>query len=258
MGRPAGNTPEDGGDAVDYLQSVQELLAQVAREEREHIEQAAQLVSQAVQGGRTIYGFGASHSSLVVEDAYYRAGGLVLFHVLFAPGMVLTERPPTRTSRMEQLSGVARIVLDESPVQPGDVLFVVSTSGRNAVPVEMALEAKERGLTVIALTSRAYSGQVRSRHPSGRKVMDVADVVIDTHVPFGDALVTLEGLEHRVGPASTVVGAAVLHAVLVRAMEHLVAAGWSPPVFVSGNRDGGGEENRRTLQRHRDRIFYYP
>jgi uncharacterized phosphosugar-binding protein len=243
--------------AMDYLEAVSGLLERIRDEEQESIEQAAELLADAVVEGRRIFAFGCTHSALPVQDVVYRAGGLMLINPILGPGITsLDTRPTTLTSAMEKLEGYADALLDATPIVPGDVLIVVSVSGRNAVPIEMAESAKRRGLHVIALTSMAYSSAVSSRHASGKKVYDFADVVLDNKVDVGDAVLEHEGVPQRFTPASGVTSTALLHAVVSAAIERVVAVGEEPPVFLAANVDGGAEYNARLTAQHRDRIFF--
>jgi uncharacterized phosphosugar-binding protein len=160
------------------------------------------------------------------------------------------------TSQMERLSGYAQVLAGAQPMKPGDVIIVISTSGRNAVPIEMAMAARDRGLKVIALASLAYSRSQPSRHPSGKRLADVADLILDNGSPPGDALLELPGLPEKIGPSSGAVGAAILHAVIVQAVANLLERGIEPPVFLSGNLPDGDEHNQRLMRQYADRIHY--
>jgi uncharacterized phosphosugar-binding protein len=142
------------------------------------------------------------------------------------------------------------------PAKAGDVLILLSTSGRNAVPVDIALEAKRRGMTLIVITSLAYSEGVRSRHSSGKKVYELADIVLDNYSPKGDAVLSVEGLPQKTGSTSGVVGTVLMHAIVSQVVQNLVDAGITPPIYLSGNLDEGAEHNERMLETYRDRIFY--
>lgn len=242
--------------AVRYLNAVVALLERVRDEETPRIGEAAEAVAAALADGRRLFAFGCSHSSLVVQDIVYRAGGLMLVNPLYGPGVAAVDtRPATLGTALERLPGYATALLDNAPVRSGDVLIVVSVSGRNAVPVEMAAVARERGLTVVGVTSRAYDG-LPSRHPSGRKLADLAHFVLDTKVDEGDAVLAADGVPQRICAASGVTGAALLHALVAAVVERLLARGLTPPVFRSANVDGGMEWNARLLAENADRIFY--
>lgn len=240
-----------------YLDSAIELLRRLRDEETPKIEEAAEGIAAALAAGGRLFAFGCSHSSLPVQDIVYRAGGLMLVNPIYGPGIAaLDTRPATLGSDIEKLPGYADTLLDNAPVQAGDVLIVVSVSGRNAVPIEMAASARERGLTVIGVTSHAYSDGVTSRHASGSKMKDFAHVVLDNKVEKGDALLSAEGVPQRFAPASGVTSTALLHTLIAATIERLLARGVMPPVFLAANVDGGAEWNARLLEENRDRIFY--
>lgn len=246
-----------GNLATTYLNAVIELLERIRDEEQDSMDAAADIIVGALQEGHSIFAFGCSHSSLPVQDIVYRAGGLMLVNPIYAPGVeALTTRPTTLGSAMEQIPGYARALIENAPLQEGDVLIVVSVAGRNALPVEFAELARERGVKVIGLTSHAYTDAVESRVPSGKKLKDVCDVVLDNKVPKGDAVLAAEGVPQNFAPASGVTSIAVLHSLVATSIEKLLAAGYEPPVFLAANVDGGKEWNERLMAQNRDRIHY--
>ncbi len=239
-----------------YFSEVKKILSEVEETQVENIERAANLIAERVLKGNNIFIFGASHSAMMAEELVYRAGGFMLINPIFAPGLSLSERPVTKTSKLERLEGFAKIIIESSPIKEGDVLIIASVSGRNAVPIEMALEAKQKGISVIALTSLNYSKNVGSRHGSGKKVYEIADIVLDNCCPKGDAVLQIGDFPQKVAPASTIAGVYILNAMVARVVEILAERGLEPPVFMSGNLDGGDEYNNRKLQEYKDRIFY--
>lgn len=243
--------------ASQYFDEVIRLLERVRTEERDGIERAGALLADAAADGRKIFAFGCSHSSLPVQDIVYRAGGLMLVNPIYGPGIeALTTRPATLGSAMEKLSGFAQAILDSSPIEAGDVLIVVSVSGRNAVPIEMAQVAKDKGVTVIGVTSHEYTDSVESRHPSGRKMKDFCDLVLDNKAAKGDAVLQHPQVPQRFTPASGVTSTALLHAIVATAVGNLADRGVPPPVFLAANVDGGAEWNADLLAANADRIFY--
>jgi len=220
------------------------------------IEEAAEALTGAIVGGQAIFAFGASHSFMLAEEMVYRTGGLMLVNPIFPHGMNLSVRPTTLTSQLERVEGLGATLLRGNPVRAGDALIIASTSGRNAVAIDMALAAREIGVTVIAITALEYSRQVESRHSSGRKLYELSDIVIDNCSPLGDAAVQVEGFAQAVGPLSSVLGCAVVNAIAAQVVANLVARGVTPPVFVSANMPGGDEHNARLLAENRERIFY--
>ncbi|GAA2886663.1 SIS domain-containing protein [Streptomyces mexicanus] len=243
--------------AGQYLDAAIGLLQRVRDEEADAITAAGTLLADAVAAGLRLFAFGAGHSSLAAQDVVYRAGGLALMNLLAVPGAVGVDVvPATLGSALERVDGLAGAVLDSSPLRSGDVLVVVSLSGRNALPVEMALGARARGVKVIGVTSVAYAAETTSRHASGTFLKDHCDLVLDSKIAVGDAELTLDTVPAPFAPASTVVTAALLQAVLATAAGALADRGIEPPLLRSGNVDGGHEWNARVFDRYADRIFY--
>ena len=241
-----------------YLDEVIGLLEKIRDEEQPGIVEAAQLLADAVENGKRIFAFGCSHSSLPVQDLVYRAGGLMLINPIYGPGIAsLDTRPPTLGSDIEKLPGYAKLLLDNYPIEEGDVLIVVSVSGRNAVPIEMAQLAQERGIKVIGVTSKIYTNSVESRHETGKKMYQFADVVLDNKVEKGDAVLEDERVPQKFVPASGVTSTALLHALVAATIEEVLDRGITPPVYLAANVDGGFEYNQRLLAENKDRIFYY-
>ena len=239
-----------------YYTRVSEILAEVFDAERDNIEAAAKVLASANEEHRSIFGFGCNHAGLITLELFYRTGGMVTVNPIRAPGMMLEISPATMTSEMERMPDYGRIILDGEPVRAGDVLIIHSVSGRNAVTIDMAQAAREKGMTVIVVTNMNTATSVTSRHPSGKMLHDFADILIDNHGDRGDASVQLEGFAQKLASTSTVVGAAILNAVTARASELLWEKGIEPPVFMSGNIDGGDAYNKAVIAAHKDNIFY--
>ncbi len=241
---------------MKYFDEIISLLQEVAETQGDNIERAAEIVADAIEADHMIYVFGATHAGILAQELFYRAGGLVPINPVLPPGLVTDVRPMTLTSRLERLPGLAAEVLAELPIETGDVFIVHSVSGRNAAAVEMAQGAKERGVFVIALTSLTYSQSVEPRGDGMPRLFEVADLVLDNRAPVGDALITIPGLAQKVGPSSTVTGAALLNAMVVRVAELLQERTGDPPVFMSANLDGGDAYNQRWLKHYRGRLTY--
>lgn len=240
-----------------YFDAAITLLRRVRDEEAAGIRAAADAIADAIAADGRVFVFGAGHSSLPAQDVVYRAGGLALINLLAVPGTVGVDvMPATLGSALERVDGLASAVLDTSPVRRGDVLIVISLSGRNALPVEMAQNARALGLTVIGVTSVAYAKETRSRHVSGTFLKDHCDVVLDSKISVGDAELTDESIPAPFAPASTVVISALMQAVVATAATGLAARGVTPPMLRSGNVDGGHDWNGRIFEEYRDRIFF--
>jgi uncharacterized phosphosugar-binding protein len=242
--------------ATRYLELVTSKLEKIRGEEEAAIAEATAAMAEAIAQGGVIYVFGCGHSAALSMDIFYRAGGLMLVHPIFGDKVLLNHRPVTQTTEWERKEGYASQLFRESGARSGDVMIILSSSGCNAGPVDMALAANAAGLTVIALTSRAHAESARSRHSSGKRVHEVADIIIDNHVDPGDAAISLPGLSQKVGPTSTALGSAILQALVVETVAQLLDRGETPPVYISANVPGGDEHNALMFARFRDRIRF--
>ncbi|MGW8954161.1 SIS domain-containing protein [Streptomyces sp. NPDC055709] len=243
--------------AGQFFDAAIGLLERVRDEEAANIAAAGAAIADTVAAGGRLFAFGAGHSSLAAQDVVYRAGGLALMNLLAVPGVVGVDvMPATLGSALERVDGLASAVLDSSPARVGDVLIIISLSGRNALPVEMAMNARALGLKVIGVTSVAYATETRSRHTSGTYLKDHCDIVLDSKIAIGDAELTAEGIEAPFAPASTVVTSALMQATVAAAAGDLAERGIEPPMLRSGNVDGGHEWNGRVMTEYADRIFY--
>lgn len=235
-----------------YMEKVQDLIKTVQERERENIFQAAEMIVESLGRGGILHIFGCQHSLIPLRDIFVRAGGLASINLIVAPG--LRAEDSTLNTWLERQEGYAAQILDRYQTTRGEVIIILSTSGRNAVPIEMALEARRRGLKVIAVTSLTYSKAVESRHSSRKKLYEEADVVIDNGTILGDAIVEVEGVPHKVGPTSGVVGCVILQALIVRIVEVMAERGLEPPVWLAANVPGGDEANIENLKKYRGRI----
>jgi uncharacterized phosphosugar-binding protein len=243
--------------ASDFFDAAIALLTQVRDVEAPSIAAAGALIAETVAEGGRIFAFGAGHSSLPAQDTVYRAGGLAVMNLLNVPGAVGVDvRPATLGSALERVSGLAEAALESSPARAGDVLIVISLSGRNALPVELALNARDRGIKVVGLTSVAYATQTSSRNSTGTFLKDHCDIVVDSRIGVGDAELTAEGVGAPFAPASTVVTSALMQAIVATAATELARRGVEPPMLRSGNVDGGHDWNARVMDEYADRIFY--
>ena len=241
----------------EYLSKVIYLIKRIMDEEENNLKMSAKLIADAVENGHNIFAFGCTHSSLPIQDLIYRAGGFMLINPIFGPGITALDiKPSTISSAMEQMQGYARVILDNCPIKSGDILILVSVSGRNAVPIEMAMLAHQRGIKVIGVTSKEYSQAVTSRHPSGNKMHDFADIVLDNKAPKGDAILEDPRVPQNFNPVSGVTSTALLQALVAATIEELLSRGITPPIFLAANVDGGMEYNARLLRKYHDHIFY--
>ncbi len=237
----------------DYQQAALRLLAAIAESQSRNLERAAHAVFESLRREGVLHVFGSGHSHAVAEEAFHRAGGLVPVNAIQEPFLTpLT--PPRLSSRLERVSGLARRILEGHDLRSGEVLLVISNSGINPVPVEMAQEGKRRGLTVVGLTSVNHSRSVPSRHSSGKRLFEIADIVLDNCGAPGDAAVQYDGFSGRIAPTSVLAGSFIVNSLVCRIVELFLAAGLTPPVYMSANVPGGDLHNQELEAKYRGRI----
>lgn len=221
-----------------WLGEARRLLDRFEATQMEAVAQVARLAADAIEGGGLVHLFGTGHSRIPLEEMFPRYGSFPGFHPMAELSMTFhTQVTGSNGQRqamfIERMEGLADQILANYDLRPPDCFMVFSASGRSAVPIEMAMGARRRGLPVVAVVSLEQSAAAPSGHSSGTKLVDHADAVIDLGTPSSDALVTLEGLETPVGPGSTLVYAAVVNEVKVQTAAWLVERGAMPPVISS-------------------------
>ena len=240
-----------------YFDRIQEILNEVEVSEASAINQTIDLLTEANLNQKGIYIFGASHAGILAEELYYRAGGMMTINAIFGRELMLDQSPITVTSKMERLEGYGTTVASTIPFNEGDVLILHSVSGRNPVTIDLAFAAKEKKVKIVALTNVNYSKQITSRHSSGKRLFELADVILDNHGDIGDACCSIEGIEQKVGPSSTVVGATMLNTIIVEVTRKLIEQGIEyPPIFYSANIDGGDQLNQQLFKKYEKVINY--
>lgn len=235
-----------------YFTNVVEQIQRVRATQWTHLQRAGAMLGEALANDRWLYAFGTGHSHLLAEEIFYRAGGLARAVPVLDPKLMLHDHAIDATY-LERREGYAAGLLAQYPIGTGDVLIVASNSGRNAVPSEMAMIARERGLKVVAVTNRRQSDAWPSRHSSGKKLADVADVVIDNCGVSGDACVEAPGLPGFIGPTSTITGALIVNSIIVDGIECALARGFTPEIYISSN-TSGDTHNDVLLEKYRSRI----
>ena len=239
-----------------YITIAGDCIRKAWDSQRDTIAEAAGWIAETIGRKNNVFVFGCSHAGIIAEEVFYRTGGLAVINPIFFPGFMLNTRPITMTSALERTPDIGKIILSQNHVGEGDLLIIHSVSGRNTVPVEMAVEAKKMGVNTVCITNLDYSSQVTSRHPSGMRLFEVCDYVLDNCGEKGDAAITLDGLAEKIGPTSTAVGTALLNTVVIEAVEKMIADGIVPPVFMSANLDGGDAHNAKIFEEYKDNIFY--
>ena len=234
--------------AEKFFEVSSQLQASVFRKNADVLQSAGKLIGESIAADGVLHTFGSGHSQILAAEIERRAGGLVPVSSIHDPADGWPEQIPGYGARLFQRYAY------QFAVQPGDVVLVISNSGRNASPIEVALEAKAAGLKVIALTSLDMSKATTSRHSSGKKLFELADLVLDNGGTPGDAAIDAPGFDYKVGPTSTLSGALLLNCLAMGIIEHLIAMGQTPPTYVSQNADGGAAHNEALALKYRHRI----
>ncbi|MFC0226960.1 sugar isomerase domain-containing protein [Serratia aquatilis] len=238
-----------------YYEQIRQKLA-LLEQQADTIERAAEIMTETALAGRNLFVFGASHAGILAEEMSYRAGGLAIVNPLFTPALMLNVRPLTLTSAVENVAGLGRVLIEQSPLKEGDTLLIHSVSGRNAITIDVALAARACGAHVIAITSLATAARVSSRHASGKLLVDIAEMTIDNQCEYGDAAVSLPGLAQKAAPLSTIMGATIANSLVLRICELMQEKQRTPPILASANIDGNQKINQDILDAYRSQIHY--
>jgi uncharacterized phosphosugar-binding protein/N-acetylglucosamine kinase-like BadF-type ATPase len=234
--------------ATDVLDAAVSVLADVRAHELAAIGAAAELLAATIAAGGLVHVFGTGHSHLLAEEAFYRAGGLAAIDPILVPQLMLHEGA-IRSTVWERTPGLVDTILDGVEIAPIDTVIVASNSGGNTVTDELADHCRAAGARVVAIVSRRHAATKATA-----RLVALADVVIDNHGVVGDAAVVVDGLDTRVGPTSTVAGAAIIQALTAAPVQRLVADGIDPGVLRSANTVGGDAHNEAILAPLRPRI----
>jgi len=217
-----------------YFEVMQGVVESVLKTQEDTMTKAAEVLTNTTKNDGIIHLFGSGHSSLIAEDVFWRAATLANVHAIFESA-VAGINEVTKTSKIEKLEGIGKVIVEYNRVVPPDAIICISNSGNNAATVDVALAAKERGVPVIAITNVTYADQLTTHHSSGKKLKDIADVVIDNCSLYGDAAVELPGLPQMVGATSTIPVAFIVSALLVQTCENLLELGIQPDVYYNGH-----------------------
>jgi uncharacterized phosphosugar-binding protein len=232
----------------NYLRTVTEMLGAIPGANLEALQRAAAAIGPSIAVGGVLHTFGSGHSEIIAREIVGRAGGLVCVTAIQDPTAGFVENLPGYGRRLaERHHRIHRM-------EPGEGVIVISNSGKNCSPIEVAMVARELGLTVIALTNMTMSRQTPSEHPSGKKLYEVADYVLDNGGVPGDAVVSLPDGSTKAGPTSTIAGALLLNLFQLHVIEWLAERGHPLPVLRSQNTPGGIEANRALGAKYRTRL----
>ncbi|MBP3398647.1 MAG: sugar isomerase domain-containing protein [Erysipelotrichaceae bacterium] len=224
---------------------VEKLLKDVEETQHSQVEQVALAVADAIECGGLLQAFGAGHSYGGALELTHRAGGFIPSKNIKEPAL----------GAYESVEGVGTTFMKKVDIRPNDIVFVISNSGRNPLPIEVALAAKAKGAKVVAVTSLEASKKLKSKHSSGKNLYEVVDYILDNRVPEGDSCVEVPGMDVKVCGMSSISTAVVLEAVVLRAVELLLERGIVPPIYKSQNIDGGREYNEAIEKDYIERLY---
>lgn len=232
-----------------YFESIISVLDKIKSTQTEKIKTASEMAAQTIINDGIIYIFGCGHSHLIALDCFYRAGGLANVSAMLDTDLML-HNGAAKSSRMEKMTVIAEAVFERYCITDKDLIIIVSTSGKNAVPVEMAQIAAKNSIKNIAVTSSAYFADKKD----SPMLYECADMYIDNCVPHGDAVIDISGSETKMGSVSTAASSFILQTILMEGADTAGKAGKIPPVYMSGNVEGGAEFNRKLINEYMPRI----
>lgn len=242
------NSFETKTGVLRYFEAITQLQSQVITSQQEILDRVADLMAQVIAEDGRIFLFGTGHSHILTEEAFFRAGGLAAAVPLFVPQVLMLHESARMSSQLERMPELAIPILDEYDPIPGELLLIYADSGSNALPVQLAIEAKQRDLITVGVCSRKYA-HLAPMSVVGKKLPEVVDYVIDNGGTPGDALLDIEGSPWRTAPSSTVIGSLIWNCLLAGTVQKLVEKGIEPPIFASYNLPGAIEHNRTLLQK---------
>jgi len=211
--------------------------------------EAAKMIAETIKNDGIIYVFGCGHSHLIALDCFYRAGGLANVSAMLDTDLML-HNGAAKSSKMEKMEGIAESIFERYCITDKDVLITVSTSGKNAVPVEMAKTATKNGIKNISVVSSSYFADEKE----SPLLYECSDIYIDNCVPHGDAVIDIEGAQTKMGSVSTAASSFILQSVLMEAASLAGKDGTALPVYMSGNIDGGAEFNKTLIKKYMGRV----
>lgn len=233
----------------EYYSKLTDILEDIKNTQREKIMAAADMVAETIKNDGIIYIFGCGHSHLIGLDCFYRAGGLASVSAMLDTDLML-HNGAAKSSKMEKMSGIAESVFERYCLNDNDTLIVVSTSGKNAVPVEMAKVGKKHNIKTVSVVSSDYFED----KPKEDMLYFNSDVFIDNCVPHGDAVMQITGTDVKMGSVSTAASSFILQAVLLEAAENAAKSGKKVPIYMSGNVEGGADYNKALIKEYMPRI----
>lgn len=234
--------------AQKFYKDTRALQKSVYENNKEILRASGKRIADCLAADGVLHTFGSGHSHILASEIERRAGGLIPVSSIYDPTEGWSEQIEGYGARLFQRYAY------KYAVQKDDIVIIISNSGRNASPIEVALEAKAAGLDIVVITSVDMSKNTFSRHVSGKKLYQLGDFVLDNCGVPGDAIIQPTGFDLKVGPTSTISGALLLNLLTLETIEQLISLGFTPPTYISQNADGGAEHNEKLAKKYRHRI----
>lgn len=235
----------------NFTKIVKELLDVVYKEEYQNIKASAKLIFESIKEKGLLHVFATGHSHMMAEELFYRAGGLVTVNPILRPFLMQHEGAISST-KFERLPGIAKVLWDGLDVNLNDPFIVVSNSGINAVPIEFAQIAREKGHKVIVITSVESSKKLKSRTLDNKHLYECGDIVIDNHVPHGDGVINTK--YGNIGAVSSIISSYIAQSLVLEIVNLYIENSLIPPIYMSANIDGGDEHNKKLYEEYKKRV----
>ena len=234
-----------------FTNSIINLLKELEEKEIQNIDKASQIMFEAMKNDKIVHIFATGHSHMFAEEMFYRAGGLVQINPILEP-FLMQHEGAVRSTQFERLSGIAKLIYNSLDIKEGEPMIIVSNSGINSVPVEMAEIAKENNHPVIIVTSATVSKDLKARTVNNKKLYEIGDVVIDNHSPYGDGVVNTK--YGQIGSTSTILNSYIAQMLVLKIVEKYDKKGLVPPIYQSANTPGGDEHNKYLYDKFKSRV----
>lgn len=232
-----------------FKENIINLINKFDETQDKNLKEIAKVIVDQIQAGGRFYAVGTGHSHMVGEEFYARAGGLACIQLIAPMELTLGEHP-LKSTQIERISSYAQVIINQYKIKKGDIVMITSNSGRNALPIEMALALKKDGVKTIAFTNLEHSKNVTSRHESGKRLFEVCDYVLDNCGCIGDAMMEIEGVKGKMGSSSSIIGMYMAQTLSMLIAEEMHQRDMVVPVFLSANVDAGDQWNEDIMKQY--------
>lgn len=230
---------------LKYFEVIEELMLEIINTQSENIHRAANIIAEAIMNGGIVHSFGSGHSYAAAIEVAGRAGGLICSKAIEEPSRGM----------YEMIEGVGTRLMETFDLRENDCAIIISNSGRNPLGIEIANHIRNHGNKIIVVTSLDASKKLKSRHSTLKNLYEFADVILDNRVMEGDSSIEIEGLPSKIGPTSSIAAALLLNSTIIEAVEIMISNGYTPPVYLSANIDGGPEHNKKLVAKYAERLY---